>query len=191
MSNSAALRPIPKPPTPLILQPPQALSFSDALRIYSYFFSTQDEDFVHSYEKIKLRDPIGMTLMKLPCRGIACEHLQCFDHALYIHVNRGKVTRYISVPVSYASTPFPSPYLSPTCFFYTNFVLASTVNSSVPSAVNSATLASCLWTRSSPVFCECGLTKNGWPSTPTVRVASFVQLPSFNIHTLRTPAPGE
>ncbi|KIW97004.1 uncharacterized protein Z519_02395 [Cladophialophora bantiana CBS 173.52] len=35
---------------------------------------------------LSLKDPVGYTRINTPCRGIGCNHLQCFDAALYLQL---------------------------------------------------------------------------------------------------------
>ncbi|KIX98051.1 uncharacterized protein Z520_06130 [Fonsecaea multimorphosa CBS 102226] len=35
---------------------------------------------------LSLKDPVGYTRITTPCRGIGCNHLQCFDAALYLQL---------------------------------------------------------------------------------------------------------
>ncbi|XP_020627010.1 E3 SUMO-protein ligase PIAS3-like isoform X3 [Orbicella faveolata] len=42
--------------------------------------------------RVSLLCPLGKTRMTLPCRAITCNHLQCFDAALYLQMNERKTT---------------------------------------------------------------------------------------------------
>ncbi|XP_074614189.1 E3 SUMO-protein ligase PIAS2-like [Acropora palmata] len=42
--------------------------------------------------RVSLLCPLGKTRMTLPCRAITCNHLQCFDGALYLQMNERKTT---------------------------------------------------------------------------------------------------
>ncbi|KIW21781.1 uncharacterized protein PV07_12791 [Cladophialophora immunda] len=37
---------------------------------------------------LSLKDPVGHTRITTPCRGICCVHLQCFDAALYLQLQK-------------------------------------------------------------------------------------------------------
>ncbi|XP_073242099.1 E3 SUMO-protein ligase PIAS3-like isoform X2 [Porites lutea] len=42
--------------------------------------------------RVSLLCPLGKTRMTLPCRAITCNHLQCFDAALFLQMNERKTT---------------------------------------------------------------------------------------------------
>lgn len=54
--------------------------------------------------RVSLLCPLGKTRMTLPCRAITCNHLQCFDAALYLQMNERKTTWIC--PVCDQKTPF-------------------------------------------------------------------------------------
>ncbi|XP_065912432.1 E3 SUMO-protein ligase PIAS2-like isoform X2 [Dysidea avara] len=42
--------------------------------------------------RVSLMCPLGKMRMKIPCRSISCNHLQCFDASLYLQMNERKTT---------------------------------------------------------------------------------------------------
>jgi hypothetical protein len=44
-------------------------------------------DLISSWSRTGLRDPLSRQLIRLPCRGIACRHVECFDVEVYLRAN--------------------------------------------------------------------------------------------------------
>ena len=49
-----------------------------------------DEDIIANSQCIKLDDPITLTKLALPSRGLYCQHMQCFDFDSYLFINKKK-----------------------------------------------------------------------------------------------------
>ncbi|ODQ54451.1 hypothetical protein SAICODRAFT_210539 [Saitoella complicata NRRL Y-17804] len=47
----------------------------------------EDADIVTTSAALSLKDPLGFCRINLPCRGLACEHLQCFDGEIFLQLN--------------------------------------------------------------------------------------------------------
>ena len=52
----------------------------------------KDQEIATTSCKVSLACPLGMMRMTNPCRASTCDHLQCFDAALYLQMNERKVT---------------------------------------------------------------------------------------------------
>jgi hypothetical protein len=50
----------------------------------------QDQEIATTSCKVTLACPLGKMRMNLPCRATTCDHLQCFDAALYLQMNEKK-----------------------------------------------------------------------------------------------------
>jgi hypothetical protein len=50
----------------------------------------QDQEIATTSCKVTLACPLGKMRMNLPCRATTCDHLQCFDAALYLMMNEKK-----------------------------------------------------------------------------------------------------
>ena len=50
----------------------------------------QDQEIATTSCKVTLACPLGKMRMSLPCRATSCDHLQCFDAALYLQMNEKK-----------------------------------------------------------------------------------------------------
>ncbi|XP_062517229.1 E3 SUMO-protein ligase PIAS2-like [Corticium candelabrum] len=59
--------------------------------------------------RVSLLCPLGKMRMSLPCRGAACNHLQCFDGTLYVQMNEKK-SSWIC-PVCDQALPFESLFI--------------------------------------------------------------------------------
>jgi hypothetical protein len=55
------------------------------------------------YAKMKIRDPLMLSVMKYPCRGIRCSHNSCFDLEVFARFNFGKFERRIAESQRYVS----------------------------------------------------------------------------------------
>ena len=51
----------------------------------------KDQEIATTSCKVSLACPLGMMRMTTPCRASTCDHLQCFDAALYLQMNERKV----------------------------------------------------------------------------------------------------
>ena len=51
----------------------------------------KDQEIATTSCKVSLACPLGMMRMTSPCRASTCDHLQCFDAALYLQMNEKKV----------------------------------------------------------------------------------------------------
>ena len=51
----------------------------------------KDQEIATTSCKVSLACPLGMMRMATPCRASTCDHLQCFDAALYLQMNEKKV----------------------------------------------------------------------------------------------------
>lgn len=73
----------------------QVAEFKIPLRIlnacdsYEFYLRCFSEDSIIS-QKISLVDPVSMQVIKEPCRGLDCTHLQCFDVRVFFQMNSGK-----------------------------------------------------------------------------------------------------
>jgi hypothetical protein len=47
-----------------------------------------DDDVVSMQETVQLRDPVSLTVIQTPIKSRQCVHVQCFDFAIHLHVNR-------------------------------------------------------------------------------------------------------
>ena len=52
----------------------------------------KDQEIATTSCKVSLACPLGMMRMTNPCRASTCDHLQCFDAALYLQMNERKDT---------------------------------------------------------------------------------------------------
>lgn len=47
-----------------------------------------EDDIVPMQETVQLRDPVSLTIIELPVRSRQCVHVQCFDFAVHMSINR-------------------------------------------------------------------------------------------------------
>ena len=47
----------------------------------------KDQEIATTSCKVSLACPLGKMRMNFPCRASTCDHLQCFDAALYLQMN--------------------------------------------------------------------------------------------------------
>ena len=62
-------------------------------RLPETFHSTQS----HLIFFMCLRVQLGKSRMKMPCRSVTCDHLQCFDAVTYLRMNEKKPTWFCPV----------------------------------------------------------------------------------------------
>ena len=63
---------------------PAALDFDECKGMYARICAGS------SPQDVSLQDPMTQVWMRLPCRGVDCNHLQCFDYTSYTHINEQK-----------------------------------------------------------------------------------------------------
>lgn len=63
-----------------------------------------DEDIVVESSKMSLKDPVQMTRIDTPCRGMSCKHNECFDAAVYLCLQEQAPTWIC--PICNRSTPW-------------------------------------------------------------------------------------
>ncbi|KAI1777860.1 zf-MIZ-domain-containing protein [Hypoxylon cercidicola] len=63
-----------------------------------------DPDIVATSQKLSLLCPLSCTRLKVPCRGTACNHIQCFDAKYFMQLQEQGPTW--SCPICYNPTPF-------------------------------------------------------------------------------------
>ena len=72
---------------------PRMLSIEEAKKMFVYLFylvgnadNDVEMDRIECVD-VNLLDPISMQRLHIPCRGISCKHLQCFDYSTYQQFN--------------------------------------------------------------------------------------------------------
>ncbi|XXH04715.1 hypothetical protein Hte_011137 [Hypoxylon texense] len=63
-----------------------------------------DPDVVATSQKLSLLCPLSYTRLKVPCRGMACNHIQCFDARSFMQLQEQGPTW--NCPICYNPTPF-------------------------------------------------------------------------------------
>ena len=68
-----------------------------------------DDLVVSSTQSVKLMDPLAYTRIDLPGRGVACNHIQCFDLQMFLKVGLQRPSLKDRLPVHQGSPLIPLP----------------------------------------------------------------------------------
>lgn len=66
----------------------------------------EDDDIVATSSNMSLKDPVQMTRIETPCRGMSCKHNECFDAAVYLALQEQAPTW--TCPVCSKPAPYDS-----------------------------------------------------------------------------------
>ena len=77
---------------------PKVIPFAESLLVLGKLLSDPGCDIMLAQD-ISLRDMILLKPLELPCRGLGCKHIQCFDFKAYLHVNSGRISSAYMCPI--------------------------------------------------------------------------------------------